>query len=222
MQVKDESFRKITAEDIAKENHLKYLSETIWSKMDTAYKGANCFYAVKGEYILFHPANDGAEMRSYEWYFLFDGKEQMIMNNQSAFKNITNLSDILLQMTRLYSKYIDDYVFIDSERFVLKLEDEVCPDYKGKATLVLTDSTIRNSKVKESEIMDVKKYFINAFLDKFIGWNFGVAVRNNQKLEKELVKLNELVISKGLRCNTSFGLDLLSTEDVKQYNFRKN
>ena len=221
MQEKGSSFRKVTAETIAKENNIEYLPETIWSKMDASYKEAYCFYAVKGKYILFHPSNDGKPMCPFEWYFMFDGKEQMIMDNQSAFKNITNLSDILLQMTRLYSRYIDDDVIIEPYGFALKLEDEVCPDYIGKASLIITDSTIVDHKVKKDEFIDAKKHFINAFLDQFIGWNFGVIVRKDKKLEKELLELNKLVISKDLKVYTGFGIDIWCTEDVQQYKFRK-
>ncbi len=101
----------------------------------------------------------------------------MIMDNRSSFKCIINLSDIILQMVRLYAKYIDANMFIASDGFAIRLDDEVCPDYTGKASFVLTDDAVRNNKVKTNQITEAKKYFLNDFLDHFIGWNFGVAVK---------------------------------------------
>ena len=57
-------------------------------------------------------------------------------------------------------------------------------------------SAIRNNKVKPKEIIEAKKYFINDFLDHYIGWNFGVVVTKNPELEEALIDFNNLVIKK--------------------------
>lgn len=143
------------------------------------------------------------------------------MDNQSSFKGITNLGDIILQMVRLYAKYIDDNVFIASAGFAIKLDDEVSPDYVGRASLVLTDDAIRNNKVRPEQVTEAKKYFINDFLDHYIGWNFGVAVKSNSQLEKELLEFNNLVISKGLREDAGPGFEVWCSDDVQHYKLKK-
>ena len=218
--VSNVSFQKITAKDIAEENGIEYISNAKGKKVNLDSRFINQYYAEKGRYILLHPANDGMPTCPIEWYGKFKGKTKMIMDNQSSFKNITNLSDIILQMVRLYSKYIDDDLFIASYGFAIKFNDEVVPEYKGTAAFVLTDDAIRNNKVKAEEVIEAKKYFINDFLDHFIGWNFGIAVTSNSQLEKELQEFNNLVISKGLREFAGIGLDVWQSEDVKPYNLK--
>ena len=101
-------FQRITAKKVAAENGIEYISKATGKKLHSGEKYVNQVYAVKGKYILLHPANDGMPTCPIEWFGKFDGKDKMIMDNQSSFKGITNLSDIILQMVRLYVKYIDD------------------------------------------------------------------------------------------------------------------
>ena len=214
-------FQRITAKKIAAENGIKYISKATGKKLQSGEKYVNQVYAVKGKYILLHPANDGLPTCPIEWFGKFDGKEKMIMDNQSSFKCITNLSDIILQMVKLYAKYIDDDVFIASAGFAIRLEDVVCPNYTGKVSFVLTDDAIRNNKVKPEQVIEAKKYFVNEFLDHFIGWNFGVAVRSNPQLEKELLEFNSLVINKGLREDAGPGFEVWYSDDVQYYDLKK-
>lgn len=214
-------FRKITAKKVAAENGIEYISKATGKKLHSNESGVNKVYAVKGNYILLHPANDGMPTCPIEWYGKFDGENKLIMDNQSSFKCITNLSDIILQMVRLYAKYIDDDMFIASAGFAIRLDDEVCPDYTGKASLVLTDDAIRNNKVKPEQVIEAKKYFLNDFLDHFIGWNFGVVVKSNPQLEKELLEFNNLVINKGLRKDASSGFGVWYSDDVQHYDLKK-
>ena len=214
-------FQKITAKKFATENGIEYISKATGKKLHSNEKYVNQVYAVKGNYILLHPANDGMPTCPIEWYGKFDGENKMIMDNQSSFKCITNLSDIILQMVRLYAKYIDADMFIASAGFAIRLDDEVCPDYTGKASFVLTDDAIRNNKVKPDQVIEAKKYFLNDFLDHFIGWNFGVAVKSNPQLERELLEFNNLVISKGLREDACPGFEVWCSEDVQHYELKK-
>ena len=101
-------FQRITAKEVAKENGLDYIPKVTSRKIRVKDRYTNQFYARMGCYILFYPANDGMPTCPFEWYGKFDGSIEMIMDNHSSFKGITNLSDILLQMVRLYAKYIDD------------------------------------------------------------------------------------------------------------------
>ena len=215
------AFQKITAKDIATENGIDYIPSVTEKKYNSGEQYANQFYAENGCYILLHPANDGMPTCPFEWYGEFDGEPKMLMDNQSSFKNITNLSEILLQMVRLYAKYIDEDVFIGSFGFAIKLNEEVKPDYVGRATLAMTDFAIQNKRVKLKQVVDAKRYCINEFLDHFIGWNFGVAVKSNSQLEKELLEFNSLVISKGLRKDAGPGFEVWCSDDVEHYDLKK-
>lgn len=210
----DAEYQHITAEMIAHENGLDYIRKVdVWTRGD-----ANGFYAKNGMYILLHPANDGEFTEPFSWYA---GNGDFIIDNQHSFKNITNLSDILLQMINLYTKYIDEDVFIESLGFAVKLDDKVFPNYKGKASLALTKSSICNSKIKPEERIEAKKRFINDFLDYFIGLNFGVVIKEHPDLEAELIKFNELVISKGLREHIRHDYDEnYESEDVVPYELK--
>lgn len=210
-------FQKITAKEVAKESGIEYISKATGKMLHSSEKYVNQVYALKGKYILLHPANDGIPTCPIEWYGKFDGNVKMIMDNQSSFKCITNLSDIILQMVRLYAKYIDDDMFIASDGFAIRLDDEICPNYIGKATFVLTDDAIRNGKVKLEQVTEAKKYFLNDFIDHFIGWNFGVTIKSNPQLEKELLEFNSLVISKGLREAAGPGFEVWCSDDVQHY-----
>ena len=213
-------FQKVTAKKVAAENGIEYISEATGKKMNSNDGMVNRYYAGEGKYILLHPANDGMPTCPFEWWGTFDGKPQMIMDNQSSFKGITNLSEIILQMVELYAKYIDEDMFIASAGFAIRLDDKVTPNYHGRATLVLTDDAIRNNKVKPEQILDAKKYFINDFLDHYIGWNFGVAVTSNPELEKALNQFNNLVIEKGLREAAGPGFEVWESDDVKHYDLK--
>lgn len=213
-------FQKVTAKKVATENGIEYISDAMGKKMNSNGGMVNRYYAGEGKYILLHPANDGMPTCPFEWWGTFDGKPQMIMDNQSSFKGITNLSEIILQMVELYAKYIDEDMFIASAGFAIKLEDEVTPNYHGRATLVLTEDAIRNNKVKPDQTLDAKKYFVNDFLDHYIGWNFGVAVTSNPELEKALNQFNNLVIEKGLREAAGPGFEVWQSDDVKHYDLK--
>lgn len=215
-------FRRVTARQIALENGIEYIPSAEKRKLRLKNsKHANRFYVHNDRYILLHPPNDGTPMYPFEWYVDFYGKPQMVLHNRSAFNCITNLSDILLHMVRLYDEYIDENVFISFTGFAIKLEDEIKPDYHGSASLVLTKDAVRNNMVKPFEIEEAKRYFINNFLDHYIGWNFGVAIANNPVLEKALLNFNNSVINRGLREYSETGFDVHSSKDVVHYNFPK-
>ena len=213
-------YRKITAVHIAFENGIDYIADPKSRKLDNRGNYIHSFYSYEGKYILLYPANTEIPTVPIEWYFYFNGELKLIMDNQSSFKCITNLDEIILQMLKLYTKYIDKDVFIEAESFAIMLEDEISPNYHGRAKLVLTKNSIRNDTIGPNHIMEAKKYFINNFLDHYLGWNFGTVITNNPKLEKELIKFNKLVIKKGLREYAgSCGSKLFESEDVTSYLF---
>ena len=120
----------------------------------------------------------------------------------------------------MYEKHIDEDVIIAPYNFILKLEDQIKPSYVGKASLVMRDITICNQTVDFADINDAKRFFINEFLDHFIGWNFGIVIKENSDLEKELLKFNKLVIKKGIRKKADSGLAVFCNENVQPYDFQ--
>ena len=49
----------------------------------------------------------------------------------------------------IYIKYIDQDVAIDSFRLGLSLDDEILPDYRGKATICLTEDSVMTKKSRK-------------------------------------------------------------------------
>lgn len=212
-----DNYDKVDAIMIAEDNNIEYLDDFKIKELYTQdYK--NSRFALDGKYILLYPANDGMPTCPIAWY---TKKREKIMDNQFSFENITNLDDILLKIIELYIKYIDDNVFIASNSFAIKLEEENAPNFIGRASLILTKDSIRNNKVKKEQIVEAKKYFINGFLDQFLGWNFGNIINNNSQLEEKLLEFNELVISRDLREDYSMGLDVWTSEKVKGYELKR-
>lgn len=125
-------------------------------------------------------------------------------------------------MLKLYEKYIDEEVFLSAVGFAVRLEDNVYPNYYGKASLVLTGDAVRNNKVTPKEVVEAKKYFINYFLDIYIGCNFGLALISNPELEKAFNDFNELVIKKGLRQYPGNRFDVVYSEYVVPYELKKH
>lgn len=143
--------------------------------------------------------------------FWKDGK--LVLHNRNVYSEIINLDEIILQMVRIFNKSLDEGIVIDPYYFMLKLNDEVKENYEGSATLVITDKAIRNQKLNEKNFDEATKYFINDFLDHFIGWNFGVSVNRNKVLKQELLKLNDKVIEMGIREYAGPGFEVRGVDD---------
>lgn len=171
------------------------------------YKGVNR-YIMDNDMVFFYPVNDGMPTCAFE--FIKDNK--MIIHNQTVYSEITNLDEILLQMVRLVDKSLDEGIVLDPYCFMLKLNDEVKENYNGTATLVITEKAIMNKKLNERNFDKANKYFINRFLDHFIGWNFGVSVNRNKTLKNELEKLNQKVMDKGIREYAGMGIEVYGSE----------
>lgn len=112
----------------------------------------------------------------------------------------------------MFNKALDEKIVIDPFYFMLRLDDEVKENYRGKATLVITEKAIRNQKLNEDNFQKANKHFVNRFLDHFIGWNFGVSVNRDEILREELKALNEKVIDMGIREYAGTGFEVYGTE----------
>lgn len=175
--------------------------------------GINRYNIDDNNLVFFYPVNDGMPTCPFEFYK--DGKK--VLHNQHEYSEITNLDEIILQLVRMFDKSLDEGIVLDPYYFMLKLEDEVKPNYKGKASLVVTEKAIRNQKLNENNFEEATAYFINHFLDHFIGWNFGVSVNRDETLRNELEALNEKVIRKGIREYAGSGFEVYGVDD-KAYN----
>jgi len=158
--------------------------------------------------IFFYPINDGFPTCDFEFY----KNGNLIINNKKNYSEITNLDEILLNLVKTYSYSLDSKIVLDPYYFMLELTDNITPSYKGKASLVVTDKAIRNQFLNKDNFDEANKYYINHFLDHFIGWNFGLSINGNEVLKKALESLNKKVISKGLRQYAGGGYEVCGNE----------
>ena len=145
--------------------------------------------------VYFYPLNDGMATCGFEFY----KNGELVIDNDKEYSQISNLDEILLQMVRIFNQSLDNRIVLDPYYFMLELTDESCKDYQGNVSLVITEKAIRNQELNEDVFDEATKYYINHFLDHFIGWNFGLSVNRNEDLKRELEELNEKVIDMGIR-----------------------
>ena len=170
-------------------------------------------FEISNNLIYFYPINDGMPTCGFEFY----KNDELIIDNYKEYSQIVNLDDIILQIVRLFNQSLDNKIVLDPYYFMLELSDEICKDYQGSAKLVITEKTIRNHKLNNQNFDEANKYFINHFLDHFIGWNFGVAINRNEILKKELEELNEKVIDMGIREWSGSGFEVYGCENIEYY-----
>ena len=161
----------------------------------------NAFFTYSG-LVYFYPPNDGTAILPFKFYKDHD----LVLGNNNAYSEIENLDEILLQMVKIYDTALDKKIAINPYSFMLNLEGDIEQNYKGKASLVMTDRSVSENDHQK------RKYFINRFLDHFIGWNFGVSVNRNEELRNALIELNNKVIAKGLREDAGPGYGVYGTE----------
>ena len=193
-------------QDIADKLNLKFEMHNL-RKINKKYVNA---YEIDDNLVYFYPLNDGMPTSSFEFYK--NGK--LIIDNGVEYSQISNLDDILLQMVRLFNYSLDNGIVLDAYYFMLELTDEICEDYHGCADLVVTEKAIRNQKLNEQNFDEANKYFINRFLDHFIGWNFGLSVNRCEVLKRELEELNNKVIDMGIREYAGSGFEVYGTDSV--------
>lgn len=200
-----------------KENELEQVNkiadflglEFVFHKLDKIEKECTNAFEITNNLIYFYPVNDGLPTCEFEFYK--DG--ELVIYNDMEYIQLSNLDDILLQMVRTFDKALDNRIVLDPYYFMLELTDEVCKDYKGNAKLLITEKAIRNQKLTDDNFDEATKYFINQFLDHFIGWNFGVSVNRSAVLKKELEELNDKVIDMGIREWAGPGFEIYGVED---------
>lgn len=195
--------------DIADSLGLEFAQYKLMTRVQNYGPKVNRFNINKDNMIFFYPVNDGTPTCPFKFY----KGNALVIDNQCVFKEITNLDEIILQMVRVFDKALDEKIILNPYRFMLKLTGEVESDYMGDATLVITDKAIMNNSLKKEDLDGATKYFINRFLDHFIGWNFGVSVNRNETLKKELEALNQKVIDMKIRKYAGTGFEVYGTDN---------
>lgn len=166
-------------------------------------------FEISNNLVYFYPLNDGMPTCTFEFY----KNGELVLDNHKEFSQISNLDEILLQMVRIFNQSLDNKIVLDPYYFMLELIDKPCKDYKGKVSLVITEKAIRNQKLDDKNFDEANIYFINQFLDHFIGWNFGLSVNRNEDLKRELEELNEKVIDMGIRKWAGPGYEVYGIEN---------
>lgn len=174
----------------------------------TQNKSGNSYIIDDNNMIFLYPVNDARPTCPFAFY----KQGKLIIHNQNVYSEITNLDEIILELVRIFNKSLDEGIVIDPYYFLLRLDDEIKENYKGKATLIITEKAIRNQKLNKENFEEANQYFINRFLDHFIGWNFGVSVNRNETLRNELELLNQKVIEKGIRKYAGPGFEVHGTD----------
>lgn len=166
-------------------------------------------YQISNNLIYFYPLNDGKPTCIFEF---FSGKT-FIIGNDKEYSQIANLDEILLQMVRLFDKAFDDNIVLDAYYFMLELTDSISNEYSGNARLVISDKCICNPKINPRYLEESKKWFINDFLDHFMGWNFGLSINRSEELKEELEALNIKVIESGMREYAGSGFEIYGNNE---------
>ena len=165
-------------------------------------------FEIRDNLINFYPPNDGRSTKP----IYFNKGNLHVINNDAAFSEITNLDDILLKMVKMYDISLYTGEVYNPYGFMLELTDEIKPNYRGKANLVCTEVSNPDFDNKEKK-EEAYAFFMNRFLDHFMGWNFGVSIRRSEELRNALESLNDKVIRRGIREYAGTGLDVLGSDD---------
>lgn len=215
------SYMRYAPKEVAKDFGIDYIDVDFKTKnfLPQEEDRENDFLLEQGKYLLFYPPNDGSVTSPFNFYSDFGGRYEKVLDNQSAFLQITNLSEILLQMTELYLDTIDRYIFLDPMCFAIRLDDPITSDYHGAGKLVMTKNTLCNRNVLPDDIIAAREEFFNEFLDHFIGWNFGVAVDSCGELKNELSRLAIDLRNRGLRKEARPGIDVFITDSVQHVRY---
>lgn len=217
----EKKYRKLTSKEFADQNHTDYIPSVRGNIIEK--NDVERIVAMENKYIEFYPFNDGSKYsHKKEWFGRFERNGEVyyakIMDTKKAFNSITNLKEILMQMIQLYFDNMAKDIFMDPYKFALMLEDEPKEGYCGRAKLIITANTLTNRAIEVDEKENAKKYFLNRFLDCFLGWNFGKIINDDVELQVRIKQLNDYAILKGMRSSfQKYGTNLEFNEDIQQY-----
>ena len=193
-------YKKITAKEIAKTYSIEYLTE-IADNLNYIGNIGEMYYKIqKDKYIEFLPINNILDNQHIIWEQKnsLSNADEKVISNINCFYEIQNIDEVLKDMIEMYTDSIEKDIFLSSYNFLLKFNEDVTKDYKGTAKLVITDSTLLNSKVELDEKLQYRKDCVSYFLNCFLGYNFGNIIRENEELNKMVKKLYTMATEKEL------------------------
>jgi hypothetical protein len=122
-------------------------------------------------------------------YHYVTEENQEIISNINGFREIENLTDILISMAAVMQRAVQDEVGINPyQDFFIQLTDPVEPDYSGNGRLVVS------CRGRESN-----PRFSNEFLDYYMGMQYPLEIRDSQELQDRLCSFESYLISEGIR-----------------------
>ncbi len=211
---------KKNGENISLGANVSYIPDLKALKFKSGDDFVNSLNIDKRGYFLVHPANNGMPSCPFVYY-----NESKIFDNQKNFFEISNMNLFIEKTLELFEYCIENGHYIDP--FCLFAKLDMSELEKGRLSLdlenVLTvsDVSICDNNIKEENKEDAMMYFINIYLDKFIGWNFGKYILNDPSLSQKFNHFCDYVISKKLRRFDGCGFDVYSTEYVVHYDFKE-
>ncbi|MBR2709517.1 hypothetical protein IKE72_00325 [Candidatus Saccharibacteria bacterium] len=213
------AYMDYTGGDLAREHGLPYVFSGYDVRIADTHQEAKKFSLYDGRTLPLYPPVDGKNSPRHEYYTRLKGEMVKVMDNESAYTEITNLPEILVGMVLLYINHINDPVFMDASHFAVELIDPVTAGYHGRGRLAVTDRTVINHLVKPDQMDEARYTCYNDFLDHFIGWNFGVPVSGSSELRSVLQILVALMHERGIRGRTTRGLDVWMSPHVWQVKY---
>ena len=190
----------LSSEDMAKEIGLPYRDKITVQRKDDLSSERLDGLVMEGSYLHLWPINNWYSFFPEIWYqkklgifFKKVTSLKKVTSNVTAFSEIRNLAQILMQMIDIYDQYLDKPVVLNPRGFGIKLQR----DKKIMGTLIITKDVVLEGKGYTHK--NYANFHVNLFLDVFVGMNFGKCVNENQELQKKLLDFNEKVILKGLR-----------------------
>ena len=179
-QRKLSGYKKVTGKALAKFLGIEYIPKILNKK--EVDRGKITSEVTEENTIEFIPLNRVSDSKTYTWK-----NDEIFLSNFDNFKEIVNLNEMLVQMTDIYIKSLDNNIFINPYAFGLKLTQ--VGNSKYSAVLVLQEETVLNWKIEPYERKKYTKQLLNDFVFGFIGFNFGNQMRDTRLK----VKIQELI-----------------------------
>lgn len=116
-----------STQEFAENNGIQYIPTKIGDLLLPDHKpGVNALHLAVNRCIILHPPVDGMPTCPIEFYRRAKGGRYIkVMDNIQAFKEISNISEILLQIANLYERFIDEPIFLDPNCFTITLIDPI-------------------------------------------------------------------------------------------------
>lgn len=208
-QRKLSGYKKVTGKALAKFLGIEYIPKILNKK--EVDRGEITSEVTEENTIEFIPLNRVSDSKTYTWK-----NDEIFLSNFDNFKEIVNLNEMLVQMTDIYIKSLDNNIFINPYAFGLKLTQ--VGNSKYSAVLVLQEETVLNWKIEPYERKKYKKKLLSDFLLCFIGYNFGSQMQDSG-LKNSTLELVKIAKEKELLAEKRERKDCIYNTYVKTFKF---